>query len=99
MSKGILLVQSRPSSPEDADAYNRWYDDTHIPEILAIDGFDSARRLRANADDTYLTVYEVDDVDAAKAALADAQAAGTMTRPVGVQLDPPPSVQWFTELG
>jgi hypothetical protein len=30
--------------------------------------------------------------------MAEAQAAGTMTRPTGVQLDPPPSVQWFVEL-
>jgi hypothetical protein len=99
MAKGILLVQSRPSSPDDLDTYHRWYDETHIPEILAVDGFASARRLGAADGESFLVVYEVDDVDAAKAAMAAAQSAGTMTRPAGVQLDPPPSVQWFTELG
>jgi hypothetical protein len=93
-----MLVQSRPSSHADADAYHRWYDETHIPEILAVDGFVAARRLRAADGDSYLTVYEVDDVEAAKAAMAEAQSAGAMTRPTGLQLDPPPSVQWFTEL-
>jgi hypothetical protein len=96
--KGIMLVHSQPSSPEEADAYHRWYDDSHIPEILEVDGFASARRLQAAGGESYLVVYEVEDIDTAKAAMAAAQAAGTMTRPTGVQLDPPPSVQWFTEL-
>jgi hypothetical protein len=96
--KGIMLVQSCPSSPEDADAYHQWYDDVHIPEILSVDGFSSARRLRAADGESYLVVYEVDDIDTAKASMARAQAAGTMTRPTGVQLDPPPSVQWFVSL-
>lgn len=98
MPKGILLVQTRPDSPEEIDAYHRWYDETHIPEILAIDGFSSARRLGSIDGESFLVVYEVDDVEAAKAAMADARAAGRMTRPTGVQLDPPPSVQWFTDL-
>jgi hypothetical protein len=98
VSKGILLVQSRPASAGDAEAYHRWYDETHIPEILAVDGFRSARRLRAADAESYVVVYEVDDIDAAKAAMADARAAGTMSPPEGVQLDPPPSVQWLTDL-
>ena len=98
MPRGIMLVQSRPSSPEDTDAYHEWYDDVHIPEILSVDGFTSARRLQAADGESYLVVYEVDDIDTAKASMARAQAAGTMTRPTGVQLDPPPSVQWFVSL-
>jgi len=96
--KGLLLVQSRPSSPDDVDAYHRWYDEIHIPEILALDGFTAARRLWTLDRDSYLVVYDVDDVEVAKAALATAQSSGAMTRPSGVQLDPPPSVQWFADL-
>ena len=99
MAKGIMLVQSRPSSPEEADAFHDWYDSTHIPEILAVDGFAAARRLASVDGDSFLTIYEVDDVDAAKAALREAQAAGAMTRPTGLQTDPPPSVQWFAAFG
>jgi hypothetical protein len=97
MPRGILLVQSRPASAEDEVAYNRWYDEVHIPEILGIDGFRSARRLRAEDGESYLALYEVDDIGAAQAAMAEARAAGKMTRPEGVRLDPPPSVQWFHE--
>ena len=97
MAKGILLVQSRPSSPNAVDDYHRWYDETHIPEILAVDGFVSARRLEG-PDGDFFTVYEVDDVDAARAAMAEARAAGSMTRPLGVELDPPPTVRWLRDL-
>jgi hypothetical protein len=96
--KGILVVQSRPTSPEDADAFHRWYDEFHVPEILGVDGFASARRFRSIDGESFLAVYEVDDVETAKAAMAEAQSSGAMTRPTGVQLDPPPSVQWFTDL-
>jgi hypothetical protein len=98
MPKGILLVQSRPASPGDAAGYHDWYDNVHIPEILGVDGFRSARRFQSASDgDVYVAMYEVDDVDAAKAAMGAAQAAGTMSAPSGVQLDPPPTVQWFLE--
>ena len=98
MPEGMMIVESRPASPEEADAYHRWYDDVHIPELLAVDGFRSARRLRAADGESFLAVYEVDDVEGAQAALAEAQASGTMTRPTGIQLDPPPSVKWFSAL-
>lgn len=98
MPKGILLVHSRPSSSDDVDTYHRWYDETHIPEILAVEGFTSARRLRSTDGESYVVVYDVDDVDAAQAAMADAQKTGSMSPPAGVQLDPPPSVQWLTDV-
>jgi hypothetical protein len=99
MAKGVLLVQSRPRSPEHTDDFHRWYDETHLPEMLQIDGIASARRLEALDGESFAAVYEVDDVDQAKAGLAAAQSSGRMSRPVGVQLDPPPTVQWFRERG
>ena len=38
MPKGIMFVQSRPSTPGRDDEYNNWYSNEHIPEVLAIDG-------------------------------------------------------------
>jgi hypothetical protein len=99
MPKGILLVQSRPSSPADTDTYHRWYDETHIPELLAVEGFTSARRMQAEDGESFLVVYEVDDIEGAKAAMAAARAAGSMSPPQGLQLDPPPTVQWFADVG
>jgi hypothetical protein len=98
MARGLLLVQSRPASAEQAADYHRWYDDTHLPEILGVDGFVSARRLASVDEQSFLVVYEVDDIDGAKAAMARAQSSGGMSSPVGVQLDPPPTVQWFQDL-
>lgn len=100
MAGGILLVESQPASPADAAAYNNWYDNVHVPEILKVDGFVSARRF-ASADGTkFVAIYEIDgDVEAAKANLAAANASGTMSRPEGVQLDPPPTVNYFSTIG
>ena len=98
MTKGILVVQSKPRSPDELTEFHRWYDEVHIPEILAVTGFRTARRFQAADGESYLAVYEVDDVDGAKAAMAEAGAAGKMTRPTGVQLDPPPTTQWFHDL-
>ena len=99
MPKGVLVVQSRPASADSVDEMDRWYDEVHIPEILGVDGFASARRFRAADGESFLAVYEIDDVDVARAAMADAQRSGRMTMPSGVQLDPPPSAQWFLDLG
>jgi hypothetical protein len=76
MPKGLMVVQSSPASPDQDAAYNTWYDEVHIPEILAIAGFTAARRYRLRTDGPippaaathgYLTAYEVeaDDLDAA----------------------------------
>jgi hypothetical protein len=100
MSSGILLVETRPNSPEDAAAYHHWYDEVHVPEILKVDGFVSARRLVSLDGSSFLAIYEIDiDVETAKANLAAVQATGTMSKPAGVQLDPPPSVRYFTQIG
>lgn len=96
MPNGLMIVESRPSSPEEAAAYHDWYDNTHVPEILEVPGFVSARRLASVDGDTFIAIYEIEgDVEDAKAALRKAQSSGTMSRPVGVQLDPPPSVRYF----
>ena len=100
MARGLLIVESHPASPEQAPAYHDWYDNKHIPEILQLDGFISARRLESlAAGDPFITVYEIEgDVEAAKTALQRAQSSGTMSRPEGVQLNPPPNVRYFRQI-
>jgi hypothetical protein len=95
MSSGLLVVQSRPASPDVAEAYHRWYDEVHIPELLQVDGFARASRYEAADGESFLAVYELDDVDLAQSSMATAREAGSISPPVGVQTDPPPSVQWF----
>jgi len=100
MPKGILCVESRPVSPDRAADYHRWYDETHIPEILQLDGFVSGRRFGSLGDDgSFVAIYEIDtDVETARAALAAASKAGGMSPPTGVRLDPPPTVRWFVDV-
>jgi hypothetical protein len=61
IAKGIILVESRPSSPDREDEYNTWYDEVHLPELVALDGFVSARRLRpVQPDGPYVAIYEIE---------------------------------------
>jgi hypothetical protein len=100
MALNVLYVESRPVSPEQAADYHGWYDETHIPEILALDGFVSGRRFGSLGDDgSFVAIYEIDsDVEAARAALAAATKSGSMTPPTGVRVDPPPTVRWLLDV-
>jgi hypothetical protein len=61
MAKGIMLVETRPSSPDREQEYNTWYDEIHIPELLALDGIVAVRRLRpVNGDGPYVALYELE---------------------------------------
>ena len=96
MSKSILVVKTAPASPEVADAYNDWYDNTHLGELLAIDGYTSAQRY-SNSHGEYLAIYEIDaDVETAKARFG--AAFPSMAPPVGVRMDPPPSMEFYSVL-
>lgn len=69
-----MVVESEPGDPDEEAEYNRWYRDVHIPQLLAVPGFVSARRFKVRQEiatgvspkPAYLTVYELeaDDLDA-----------------------------------
>ena len=91
MAKTLLFVESTPISPERADEYHAWQERTHIPEMLSIDGFSAARRWRADDGESFVTLYEIDtDIDTARANLKTALQGGKMSKPVAVQMQPPP---------
>jgi hypothetical protein len=91
MAKGIILVESRPSSPDRDQAYNTWYDEVHLGELVALDGFVSARRLRpVDGDGPYVALYEVEG-DNLQAILDNMVAnAGQLHMSDALQFDPPP---------
>ena len=96
MTKSLLFVESKPASAELIDEYHRWHDQVHVPEMLTIDGFVSARRWRTDGD-SFITLYEIDtDVDTARTNLRAAFAEGRMTKPVAVQTDPPPVMRYLS---
>ena len=70
MPRYLLIAMNGPTSGEgDEEAYNRWYDKVHVPDIEQLTGVLSARRykvVRSNrAPWPYVAVYEIetDDVD------------------------------------
>jgi hypothetical protein len=66
------------------DEFNRWYDDTHLPEMLQVPGFVAGRRYALTvAGDAvrswFLAVYEIETEDLAATLAALRAAAPTMT--------------------
>jgi hypothetical protein len=93
------LVFSNPASPEKDDVYNDWYNNTHIPAILKLEGFVGASRWKlsasrppaeALAERQYLAIYELDtdDLSGAFQRLQRANAAGDLGSGVGVLSTP-----------
>ena len=84
MSKAIYVVQSSALDAEHEAAYDTWYDNEHIPDVLDVPGFVSARRFRIadGGEDahTFLTIYEIDadDVQASVKELFRMAQAGDM---------------------
>jgi hypothetical protein len=91
MAKGIIHVETRPSSPDREQEYNTWYDEVHLPELVAFDGIVSARRLRpVNGEGPYVALYEIEG-DNLQAVLDNMVAnAGQLHMSDALQFDPPP---------
>jgi hypothetical protein len=70
MKQYRLIVLTTPGKGRE-DEYNEWYQNTHLPEVVAQKGFKSAQRFRVNKAMSpghswpYLAVYEIetDDID------------------------------------
>lgn len=71
MKRYKLVVLYNPVEGKDLE-FNQWLDDTHVPDLLAVDGIVAAQRLRLAmtqtqpADETvhrYLTVYDIETED------------------------------------
>lgn len=70
----LFMVRSNAKSSQE-DAYNDWYNNVHVAEVLSIEGINSAQRFalhktQAQADQPhgYLALYEI-DTDAVAATL------------------------------
>jgi hypothetical protein len=99
--KGILYVETRPATPEQAAEYHAWYNETHLQEMLALDAFVSARRFAPVGDDgPFVAIYEIeaDDLAVTQSELAAAIRAGRVNNSSTVQADPPPVVRFLREI-
>ncbi|SOJ57292.1 hypothetical protein MSIMFB_04768 [Mycobacterium simulans] len=91
MPKGIIHVETRPSSPDRDQEYNTWYDEVHLPELVALDGFVSARRLRPVDDEgPYVALYEIEADDLQSVLQNMLDNARNLHMSDALQFDPPP---------
>jgi hypothetical protein len=96
MAKSLLFVESTPEAPDRVEEYHRWHERVHVPEMLAIDGFVSARRWKTDGE-SFVTLYEIDaDIDTARTNLRAALDDGRMSKPVAVQTNPPPVMRYMS---
>jgi hypothetical protein len=108
MQRGIVLVFSAPASPDREDEYNQWYDDVHLKEVLAVDGFVDGRRYELDPDQPrppapgtplavqpYVAVYEVEAEQVSDAAAALAAALPSMHMSSAISLDPRPTTVYY----
>lgn len=72
MPSAVLIVYTNPISPDREADFNAWYDRTHLPQVLGVDGFVAASRYRvadAQAKGTppsahrFMSIYEVETDD------------------------------------
>ena len=77
-----MYVETMPVSPDREAEYHKWYNDTHLAQILSVEGIVSARRFAPNdGDGPFIAIYELDcdDLDAAVQRLGELGASGKMT--------------------
>ena len=61
--KGIFLLYADIPA-EHEDEFNKWYNEEHIPELLAVPGIlDAARYVAVKGGPKYLAAYELENVD------------------------------------
>lgn len=81
MARALMVVLTDPKNPELEDAFNEWYTNVHIPEVLETPGFAAVTRYKASEAEfvprtpgqKYLAIWEIeaDDISAAAKALQD----------------------------
>jgi hypothetical protein len=97
-----MYVETMPASPDREAEYHKWYNDTHLAQILSVEGIVSARRFAPNAGDgPFIAIYELDcdDLDAAVRRLGELGASGTMTGLDNLAMDPKPIPKVYREIG
>ena len=107
--KGILMVFSNATSDEAVPDFNRWYDDTHIRELLEVSGVVAATRFELDEAQMmpgengfgkrFLAVYEIEAEDLGIVRDAVRATSGDRSHSPTLELDPLPAMAIFRQLG
>lgn len=104
MSTTLFIVYTSPMSDEQDAAYNDWYTNTHLGEIVALEGVAAATRYKVAAASAgaakhqYLAIYELEDGASPEAVLGSLGAAmqsGQLHFTDTLRTDADPSDQTF----
>ena len=89
MAKHLFMILTEMPAPEDAEAFEAWYVDRHMPDVLAIPGFTAAQRFRLAVDPAapdatpgFITIYEMETEDRAAVMAEVRRRAGTDLMPI-----------------
>ncbi len=104
MPRYRLVVMSRPQEGREAE-YHDWYQNSHLPQVMALPGFLSGQRYRLDTalagqePYPFLAIYEVetDDIGAALAEMR--RRAGTERLSVSEALSPEVYAVMYEEFG
>ena len=93
MGRYMFLVLTNATEGRD-DEFNDWYNNRHLPDVLAVEGFVAAQRYKMAELDPpqtsghhYMALYEVEAEDLAKANQALMNTAGTDAMVLSEALD------------
>jgi len=98
MPRGIIYVETMPASPDREAEYHKWYNETHLEQILTVDGIVSARRFApTDGKGPFIATYELDcdDLDAA----AQKMGGLALTGLDNISMDPKPIPHVYREIG
>jgi hypothetical protein len=104
--RGLFLVFLDPRSDDHVEELDRWFDETHMNEVLGVIGFRAGARFRrldmagcpSPVEQRYVSVFEIEaeSIDAVAAAMTEA--SKTMAQTELVRRDPAPVKMWFREV-
>jgi hypothetical protein len=110
MPKGVFVVLTSASTPEQDTAFNDWYSNVHLGEVVQVPGIVSARRFKIastqtaddaslGTDDTYLAIYELDgDFETVAKEIPERATGGTFTMTDTIRTDPLPRAVIYEEI-
>lgn len=101
MARGIMVVAASPAEGREDD-FNDWYSNEHIPQVLTVPGFVSARRykLHSGKGQRYLAVYELEAEDL-RGPVTALRSQQTPDRERGAEVlatDPAPEVSFYERI-
>jgi hypothetical protein len=104
MARHTIVVLTNATEGQD-DAYNEWYNNQHLSDVLALDGFVAAQRFRLSdtspeqeSGHRYLALYEVETDDIEKVQQAIGGAAGTPAMVLSPALASDADARYFTPI-